>query len=422
MKILLLNPNRLQPPIFPCGLEYTAEFLYNQGHEVSVLDLNVTADLSLAAEQELVLVGVRNLDSGTGNQEFELGKTRQIIAEIRQFYQGEIGVAGAAVNLVPEAIRTYLAVDYALVSKGFGALQRLLTQLAQGSKQPGVISDYSSSLQGSFRRNLVDKRFYLRDEGRIGIATKFGCPLHCDGCVYPAIDGQSMRVRKPAEVVEEIGNLVAGGVKRIFFVDAQFNIPVKHALGILQKLLDQGIEVDWDGFHNPHPMALTAAYLRLYRAFGNQHIYLGIDSLSDAVLHAMHKGFTVADIEKAVDRCRTVGLDVSCSLLFGHPAETVATVTETFHKLDALQFHYVDVVPAMRIYPKTGLYRTAVKQGLLTDGDPLLWPLFYPVAEPVAATIKQLAGERTHCHPPGYVQYITTNKGASYAKSYALTP
>ena len=90
--------------------------------------------------------------------------------------------------------------------------------------------------------------------------------------------------------------------------------------------------------------------------------------------------------------------------------------------LDTLQFHYVDVVPAMRIYPKTGLYQTAVKQGLLTNGDPLLWPLFYPVAEPVAATIQQLAGERANCHPPGYVQYITTNKGASYAKSHPLTP
>ncbi|MCE7985944.1 MAG: radical SAM protein [Caldilinea sp. CFX5] len=406
VKILLLNPNRLTPPIFPCGLEYTAEFLHQQGHAITVLDLNVTQDLTPVAEQELVLVGVRNLDSGANNQAFELDKTRQLIAEIRRHYKGVIAIAGAAVNLVPEAIRDYLQVEYALVSKGFGALQQFVSQLAQGIEPPRVLTDYTEFIHGTFRRNFVDKGFYQKDAGRIGVATKFGCPIGCDYCVYPAVDGQRMRARAADEVVEEIGHLVAAGVKRIFFVDAQFNIPVKHALTILQRLLDQGIAVDWDGFHNPHPKALTTDYVRCYQAFGNQHIYLGIDSLSDPVLKAMRKGFTVADIEQAVDRCRAVGLDVSCSLLFGHPAETVATVTETFQRLDALQFHYVDVSPAIRIYPKTALYQTAVTQGLVQAGDPLLRPLFYPVAEPVAKTIQQLAGERVNCHRPGYLQYV----------------
>jgi len=74
--------------------------------------------------------------------------------------------------------------------------------------------------------------------------------------------------------------------------------------------------------------------------------------------------------------------------------------------LDALQFHYVDVSPAIRIYPKTELYQTAVTQGLVQEGDLLLWPMFYPVPDSVAKTIQQLAGERSNCHRPVYVQYI----------------
>jgi hypothetical protein len=143
MNILLVNTNVLEPPIFPVGLEYTAEFLQGLGHRVSILDMNVCADVGRAEGQHLVLVGVRNLDSGPGNTDFELEKTRRIVERI-QVYGGDIGVAGAAVNILPEEIRSFLGVDYALASKGFGALRQLLDRLDKGIRSPGVIRDYAS--------------------------------------------------------------------------------------------------------------------------------------------------------------------------------------------------------------------------------------------------------------------------------------
>ncbi|MHA1372601.1 MAG: hypothetical protein ACTSRA_23135 [Promethearchaeota archaeon] len=40
MKILLVNPNRIQqPPVIPIGLEYIGSSLLDNGHGVEILDL-----------------------------------------------------------------------------------------------------------------------------------------------------------------------------------------------------------------------------------------------------------------------------------------------------------------------------------------------------------------------------------------------
>ena len=43
MKLLLVNPNVLNPPVFPAGMEYTAEHLIkHERHDVSILDMNLS--------------------------------------------------------------------------------------------------------------------------------------------------------------------------------------------------------------------------------------------------------------------------------------------------------------------------------------------------------------------------------------------
>jgi hypothetical protein len=406
MNILLVNPNVLTPPVFPVGLEYTAEHLIAQGrHTISVFDMNLSDRVEEAvAGQDLILVAVRNLDSGMGCKDFELAKTRDIITNIRKFYPGEIGIAGSGVNLSPDAVRAYLSVEYALASKGFGAVDTLLERLESGIRQPGVIRDFSSCIRGTFKRNILDKSFYLQNNGRIGVATKFGCPFRCQYCDYPAIDGRVVIKRPPEEVVEEIGYLFEAGVQRIFFSDAQFNIPVKHSIAILQMMLDKGLEaMDWDGFINPHKAAFTKELALLFRAFGKTRIHFGVDSLSDRMLHDLRKGFTVADVRNVVDLCKNLGMEVSCSLLFGHPTETVETVTETFKNVDEIGFSSVDIGARVRIYPETPLLEIALQNGVVAEGDPLLQPVFYPVVDEVTETLAWLAEQRPECHATGLV-------------------
>lgn len=410
MRVLLVNPNVLTPEVFPAGMEYTAEHLIRAGsHEISILDMNTSDEVEASLRhQDLVLMGVRNLDSGMDNEEPELPLTRSLVERLRLSYDGPIGIAGSAVNLSPEGVRTYLGVEYALVSKGFGAVDQLLARLETGTVPAGIIRDYSRCVGGFFERNVIDKTFYLQDGGRIGVATKFGCPFRCQHCDYPAIDGRVITMRPPREVVDEVRNLRRVGVDKVFFADAQFNIPVKHAIAILEGLLDEHLEdVDWDCFINPHRAAFNERLARLFRRFGKEQVHFGIDSLSNPVLRELRKGFTVDDIRNAVRMCRELGMEVSCSLLFGTPAETPESVRESFRHVDEIGFNYVDVSPRVRIYPETPLYDIAVEQGIVTPGDPLLHPAFYPVSRQVLDTVYEMSDKRPECHAAGLVQYFS---------------
>ena len=407
MKILLINPNILDPPIFPVGLEYNAEFLKNYGCDVEILDMNSEVDYRKADDCDLVLIGIRNLDSGAGNIDSEMNKLRQIVGKLRARYSGDIGIAGTAVNILPEKLADFLQVEYALVQKGFGAVRALIDNLRHGRRDKRIYRDYTGSVNGVFRRNFLDKSFYLKNQGRIGVATKFGCPFQCQYCNYPAIDGNAIVLRDPGEVAEEVECIVENGAARIFFCDSNFNIPEVHANRILEKLLEKKLAVDIDGFNNPHPRAFTGEYLDLLSRFGNNHIHFGIDSLSDAVLYAIRKGFTVSDVEKAVHLCRMKGITYSCSLLFGHPSETTESVEESFRNVKRLGFSYVDVSSMVRIYPFTELETIALKEGIINKTDSLMYPFFYPVREEVLQAIEKGRRENPCCHEPGYQQYIT---------------
>lgn len=399
MKILLVNPNVLEPPVFPVGLEYTAEHLLQQGWDCSVLDMNASRDLSQISEPDVLLVAVRNLDSGVGNASFELGKTREVIESMRRRFSGPIAVAGSGVNLVPEAVRAYLGVDHALASKGFGAVERLLKALDAGQQPPPVIRDFSQYMTGHFKRNVVDKTYYLENGCNIGVVTKFGCPFSCQFCDYPGVDGHQVIQRPVDEVVEEVANLRAQGIKTPFFCDAVFNIPVKAAVKLVRAMLEAGLsDVNWDGFINPHKACFTREFAELLPLFGRKLVYFGVDSLSDPVLLELRKGFTVEDVRRAVGLCHELGMEVACSLLFGHPCETVETVEETFRNLDTIPFKDVDITPQVRIYPEAPLFEIAKAQGLVEREEDLLEPMQYPVADPVLRTILERTQERPHYH------------------------
>jgi radical SAM superfamily enzyme YgiQ (UPF0313 family) len=399
MDISLVNPNVLRPAVFPVGMEYTAEYLLNQGHHVSILDMNVSDTLDSVQDSDLVLVAVRNLDNGSGPGDFELVKTRAVVDRLKKVYTGEVGVAGTAVNLAPEAVRSYLGVEYALVSKGFGAVQKLLDSVALGIRQPGVVQDYTHYISGHFKRDVIAKDFYIENGESIGIATKFGCAFHCQYCDYPAVDGRRVILRDPKEVIEEIRNLRCQNISRIYFCDAVFNIPVSHASAIFQSMLQEGWDdLEWAAFINPHRSAFTAEFARLIQPFSKKKVIgLGADSLSDTILHEIKKGFTVADIKQAVRICHELDMEVSCSVMFGHPSETVETVKESFRNLEEIGFAYVEVVPRVRIYPQTPISALAVRAGIVAADDPLLHPVFYPVSDEIEALVLELVEKHPEC-------------------------
>jgi radical SAM superfamily enzyme YgiQ (UPF0313 family) len=409
-RILIVNPAFMLPPVFPVGLEYNAEALVRDGHDIEIVDLanGAAAEYPDGYGIDLIFVVVRNLDIGPGNVESALPQTKRLVSDLRERYPTTpIAIAGAAINAVPDPMRRYLGADYAIASKGHHAARMLVRHVLSGDSSPmQVFEDYSDTISGVYERPYVEKSKY--QDHPIGIATHFGCPFRCQYCNYPAVEGFRITHRTPQEIVQEIRNLKKQGVNRVFFCDSVFNVPVKAATALLREIINSGVEIEWDGFFNPHPNAFTAEFIDVAMASGRKRFHFGIDTLADPVLFAIHKGYTVADVQRAVDMCHERGAPVSCSLLFGHPSETVETVRQSFEACDVMGFDAVDVTERVRIYPRTELARIAVKQGVITDSpDELLFPTFYPVSDAVLAEVIEQTNKRTGiAREPGVDQYI----------------
>jgi radical SAM superfamily enzyme YgiQ (UPF0313 family) len=408
-RILIVNPAFMLPPVFPVGLEYNAEDLVRQGHAIEIVDLSQGTEPDYPASYgiDLIFVVVRNLDIGPGNVDSALPQTKRLIAELRERYPTiPIAIAGAAINAVPDPMRRYLGADFAIASKGHQAARALVRHVLSGEKtSKRVFEDYTDTISGVYERPYVEKSKYK--EHPIGIATHFGCPFRCQYCNYPAVEGFRITHRTPQEIVAEIRNLQRQGVERIFFCDSVFNVPVKSAVAILREIINSNVEIEWDGFFNPHPNAFTAEFVDVAMASGRKRFHFGVDSLSDPVLSAIHKGYSVADVQHAVDMCNERGAPVSCSLLFGHPSESLESVRESFKACDGMGFDAVDVTERVRIYPRTELANIAIREGVISDSpDELLFPTFYPVSDAVLSEVIEQTALRPYCREPGVDQYI----------------
>ncbi|WP_066637390.1 hypothetical protein [Desulfolucanica intricata] len=70
-----------------------------------------------------------------------------------------------------------------------------------------VVSDFTFEDYLVPNRDLLPPDLYRGINDYVpafGIETKRGCPLSCAYCIYPRLQGKSMRCRKPADVVDEL--------------------------------------------------------------------------------------------------------------------------------------------------------------------------------------------------------------------------
>nr|HPO10596.1 cobalamin-dependent protein [bacterium] len=102
MKILLVNPNLMKPPVTPVALDYLGQALEQAGFDVELLDLSFADDPVAAIEQsvtdneDLVAVTVRNTDDCyLASRDFILDKTKVLLAEIRRRTSAPVIVGGA---------------------------------------------------------------------------------------------------------------------------------------------------------------------------------------------------------------------------------------------------------------------------------------------------------------------------------------
>ena len=398
MKILLISVNRerMPFPVFPLGLAYIAKALREEGHQIEVMDLCFSQEVSVDLKNtlhrfrpDLIGISLRNLDNLTYPTSISyLKEVEGVVGICRQSSSSRLVIGGSGYSLAPKELLQYLNVDFGIVGEGEEVFLELVRSLERGdliSPSPCLLmkeKPFPPLIEGarvfpiqSPDRSFFETHRYLEEGGMGNIQTKRGCPFSCIYCTYPLLEGKKVRLRKTEEVVEEIHHLVEEGVDYIYFVDDIFNYPPSYAEALCREIVRRKFDVKWSAFVNPG--FLSETLLQWMKEAGCVGIEFGTDSGSPRMLESYKKSFTQEDIIQSSKICSKWMVNHCHYLLFGGPGEDEETIEESFHLMDQLDSTALIAMLGIRIYPGTEMERISLSQGVIHEDSNLINPHFY---------------------------------------------
>jgi radical SAM superfamily enzyme YgiQ (UPF0313 family) len=401
MNILFVqtNTNSALMPL-PIGAAMVARQLQSDGHQIRFLDLmgerNPPAAAASAASEtkpDLVCYSVRNRDNQSmlGYRDPMPG-IREICAAVRNRTNAPALLGGTAFSTFPQNMLGYLDAEYGIAGDSLDAVSQFVRSLEAGAADcaiPGLVHrDEAGSvvvnpctLHGyrtarSDHHALIDRRRYKRCYWDAAVITRSGCPEKCVYCDTFRTFGDSFILRDAGEVAEELLVLKrSGAVRSAWLVDAGFNRPLDHAKEVLREIIRAGAQLRLYAVFDPGQA--DREFFRLYRRAGGVGFTLFAESLSDVVLEALGKSFTVADIFRDTVIMREEGLMFMAMPSFGSPGETRETVGETLRLAPSLRAVYTEFGIGWRILPETPLRDRAIREGVITEDDDLWDAKFY---------------------------------------------
>jgi len=433
--LTLINTNRMLPPIAPIGLDYVAGAVRRAGGDVDVVDLNLSpdADAALAdhfgrCQPELVGLTFRNADDcfWPSGESFLPVLQRDIVA-VRRHTAAPIVLGGVGYSIFPQPLLAATGAEFGIWGDGEDATVCLLQEIRgqrRWDRVPGLIDRqdgvlrvnlpaWPSSLRVPTARDCVANETYFRRGGQIGVETKRGCPRQCSYCADPLAKGRVHRLRDPAEVAEEVALLADRGLDVLHVCDAEFNLPLEHALAVCDALIARrlGDRVRWYAYLAVVPFLGELAD-RMRRA-GCVGINFTSDSTHPQMLATYRQPHRREDLIQAVTNCRTYGIAVMLDLLLGGPGETPETAAETVASIKSMAPDCAGAALGVRIYPGTQMETLVAEEGPLENNPgvrrhyagpiDLLRPTFYispALGERPARLVRDLIGDDPRFFPP----------------------
>lgn len=377
MRIAFLSLNRenMPDPVAPIGLLYVMANT-PPGHETELWDLcwepdpiGYTRRRLAAFAPDLIAVGMRNIQNNdyTGYTT-NLAYYAEVLDAIRAESNAIIVLGGGGFSVMPRELMAVLKPDYGISGEGERAFAQLIDVLAKnqgsldqignlhywrreaGSMTPGSKTRslmkvaragepelVSVPTQEGFQdldalarpdRTLLDPRYYAT-VGIDSVQTKRGCPLRCDYCTYPIIEGKSIRQRDPVQIVDEMieARERCPDINHFFVVDSVFNLPPKHAKEICRELIRRQWTTPWTCYANPIGYDEELAYLMKEAACAGMEV--GSDSGVDEILVKLKKGFKTDRIRALHRHASAAGVPDCHTFILGTPGETLETVRAT---------------------------------------------------------------------------------------------
>lgn len=406
MKILLIATNRhhrlmgrMEARPVPIGLAYVAGHLDPSRHALRVLDLMFSEDYLAETERtvrefepDLVGISLRNLDNNSYlAPQWELPSTREVIQRVRESTKAPIVCGGPGFSLLPSECFGFLEPDLGIAGDGGETFAQLADCLETGEPYhnlPGLV--YRDGADAIVSRGLAYSAFSVRprleelDMARyeqagfgIGIVTKLDQGFSHELNMSSAGQGTTWRVLRPiGEVVEEVGDMRERfGLRKVFFIDSGFNVPLAHAKARCSALLEADLKVRWNTYLAPVPQACDQDVLGLMKQAGCALVIMKGATGRELAEEGIERH--LGPLREVCFACEGAGLNYTISQYFGEPGETRETVEAKLEFLRGIRPSLANLRVGVRVRPGTREAQAALEEGLVSDEGELVRPTFY---------------------------------------------
>lgn len=377
MRVLFCVPRSYNPKQmyreYPLGVGFLGTILQQGGHQVRIFDQNVEG-----LEDELVFDEINEFRPGlvgfsviTPNYPV----ARRQIQKLKRLYPELLVIAGGVhATLFPEDLLADGA-DVVVLGEAEGVISRLVACLQAGGELavlPGLAyrNRAGEVLKTSGPRPptpldelpFVDRRLYqLPRYSHHSMLASRGCPYHCSFCCNytGTVRSDGVGIRPYLRVIEEIEHLRdTYGAREIFFADDIFLLRKSDILEFCHAYAARRAGVRWIGQMRADRIdERVAAAMREAEC---QRVYFGVESGSDQILAAAHKGMTREQIRRGILAAKASGMRVKTGWIYGLPG-TIAEQYESIPFMLELRPHEISIhqlipFPGTVYYTNPALY------------------------------------------------------------------
>ncbi|WP_431944771.1 B12-binding domain-containing radical SAM protein [Micromonospora marina] len=347
MRLLFFSNIKGPDRYLPLNLLTLASYAVAQGHQVTVVDGQITPDWLDVCRRHAEEADLLAVSSYTGPS---IAAPARLVRELRAAgWSHPVAWGGYHATLAGPAILRDGLADYAVSGPGEETLAGLMAHL-DGEQHvtdvPGLTFREGDTIRRNPPRTIRDLdrllpldyshvpvREYFTPQRRIvQYISSYGCPYACTFCAEPAHSLRRWNGFSPERILRDLRRIEETyRPDRVSFVDPNFSTQPRRVAELVKLLVadDNSLGINCNMRARDVLMVRRLVPLELLAAAGFRRIFIGVESGSDDTLDLLRKSSTAEQHVEAILALDAVGIEVQASFIHDLPDETDAQAEET---------------------------------------------------------------------------------------------